>query len=253
MRRSPPRPRPSVSGRRLTTAIDNLFLAGDWVATGLPPTIESATWSGHRAADGRPRRGSRPDERRIRRMRFPIHITTDMLKWQLVNRWQGNDALPVRADARAAAHLQPGLHRLLARALQRRPEGPPVARGLPAGGRRGGHAGGVDLRRRADDLSRARRAGRRHHRPQAPHLPLHQRHPARPLLHQGTARTPPLDQRAPRRDARDARLRGASPGHLRPRDRDDPGRQAARLQRVHEHDGLPRDLDGRDRGDAAVH
>jgi uncharacterized protein with NAD-binding domain and iron-sulfur cluster len=35
----------------VATAIDNLFLAGDWIATGLPPTIESATLAGHRAAD----------------------------------------------------------------------------------------------------------------------------------------------------------------------------------------------------------
>src|SRR5262245_34845535 len=27
-------------------------------------------------------------------MRFPIHITTDMLKWQLVNRWKGNTRYP---------------------------------------------------------------------------------------------------------------------------------------------------------------
>ena len=33
-----------------TTPIDNLFLAGDWIATGLPPTIESAVMSGDRAA-----------------------------------------------------------------------------------------------------------------------------------------------------------------------------------------------------------
>jgi hypothetical protein len=32
------------------TPVDNLFVAGDWTATGLPPTIESATLSGHRAA-----------------------------------------------------------------------------------------------------------------------------------------------------------------------------------------------------------
>jgi squalene-associated FAD-dependent desaturase len=32
------------------TAWDNLFLAGDWTATGLPPTIESAIRSGKRAA-----------------------------------------------------------------------------------------------------------------------------------------------------------------------------------------------------------
>src|SRR5262249_7976899 len=32
------------------TAVDNLFLAGDWTRTGLPPTIESAVASGQRAA-----------------------------------------------------------------------------------------------------------------------------------------------------------------------------------------------------------
>ncbi len=39
------RSRPSVS-----TAIENLFLAGDWVDTGLPPTIEAACAAGHAAA-----------------------------------------------------------------------------------------------------------------------------------------------------------------------------------------------------------
>jgi hypothetical protein len=33
------------------TAWNNLFLAGDWTATGLPATLESATRSGHRAAE----------------------------------------------------------------------------------------------------------------------------------------------------------------------------------------------------------
>ncbi|MEW6210837.1 MAG: hydroxysqualene dehydroxylase HpnE [Acidobacteriota bacterium] len=33
------------------TSIANLILAGDWTATGLPATIESAVMSGHRAAD----------------------------------------------------------------------------------------------------------------------------------------------------------------------------------------------------------
>jgi uncharacterized protein with NAD-binding domain and iron-sulfur cluster len=32
------------------TAVDGLFLAGDWTATGLPATIEGAVQSGHRAA-----------------------------------------------------------------------------------------------------------------------------------------------------------------------------------------------------------
>jgi len=38
--------RPSV-----TTEVKGLFLAGDWIDTGLPGTIESAVVSGHRAAD----------------------------------------------------------------------------------------------------------------------------------------------------------------------------------------------------------
>jgi squalene-associated FAD-dependent desaturase len=33
------------------THVEGLFLAGDWTDTGLPPTIESAAASGHRAAD----------------------------------------------------------------------------------------------------------------------------------------------------------------------------------------------------------
>ncbi|HUE86695.1 MAG TPA: hydroxysqualene dehydroxylase HpnE [Vicinamibacterales bacterium] len=40
---SPPRP-------GTTTAVTGLFLAGDWIDTGLPATIESAVLSGHRAA-----------------------------------------------------------------------------------------------------------------------------------------------------------------------------------------------------------
>src|SRR5215211_367079 len=44
---------PAESARRpgARTAWTNLFLAGDWTATGLPPTIESAVRSGHRAAE----------------------------------------------------------------------------------------------------------------------------------------------------------------------------------------------------------
>ena len=39
-------PRPPVE-----TAIPGLFLAGDWIDTGLPATIEGAVRSGHRAAE----------------------------------------------------------------------------------------------------------------------------------------------------------------------------------------------------------
>jgi hydroxysqualene dehydroxylase len=31
--------------------VTGLFLAGDWIETGLPATIEGAVLSGHRAAD----------------------------------------------------------------------------------------------------------------------------------------------------------------------------------------------------------
>lgn len=38
------------SRRAMATALPNLFLAGDWVDSGLPPTIEAACHSGHAAA-----------------------------------------------------------------------------------------------------------------------------------------------------------------------------------------------------------
>ncbi len=50
------------------TAWDNLFLAGDWTATGLPATIESAVRSGHKAAEHvlAPGRGAGPRAARRR-------------------------------------------------------------------------------------------------------------------------------------------------------------------------------------------
>jgi uncharacterized protein with NAD-binding domain and iron-sulfur cluster len=44
---------PAQNARRpgAATAWRNLILAGDWTATGLPATIESAVRSGNRAAD----------------------------------------------------------------------------------------------------------------------------------------------------------------------------------------------------------
>jgi uncharacterized protein with NAD-binding domain and iron-sulfur cluster len=45
-------PTPAFEQRRPPTAtpLANFVLAGDWIGTGLPPTIESAVLSGHRAA-----------------------------------------------------------------------------------------------------------------------------------------------------------------------------------------------------------
>ena len=51
-RRATMRATPGVQRLRpaTRTAVDRLYLAGDWTDTGLPPTIESAVLSGHRAA-----------------------------------------------------------------------------------------------------------------------------------------------------------------------------------------------------------
>jgi hydroxysqualene dehydroxylase len=51
-RQATPAPTPAFWAARPPTAtpIPNLFLAGDWVDTGLPPTIEAACKSGHAAA-----------------------------------------------------------------------------------------------------------------------------------------------------------------------------------------------------------
>jgi zeta-carotene desaturase len=52
-RRATMRATPAVQPLRPSTitAVERLFLAGDWTDTGLPPTIESAVLSGHRAAE----------------------------------------------------------------------------------------------------------------------------------------------------------------------------------------------------------
>jgi hypothetical protein len=52
-RRATMRATPDAQGLRpkAKSAIEGLFLAGDWTDTGLPPTIEGAVWSGHRAAE----------------------------------------------------------------------------------------------------------------------------------------------------------------------------------------------------------
>ena len=52
-------------------------------------------------------------------MRFPPHIMTDTIQHSVRNAIRGQQALPVRADARAALHVQPRLHRLRDRAPHR--------------------------------------------------------------------------------------------------------------------------------------
>ena len=88
-------------------------------------------------------------------MRFPIHIATDMMKWQAKNWWRGTERYPY------VLMLEP-LHTCNLACLGCSPERYSgdlkdrlLARAVPRGGRRVRRAGGVDLRRRADDLSRA--------------------------------------------------------------------------------------------------
>ena len=58
---------PTLEAERLrpaaATPFVNFFLAGDWTATGLPATIESAVASGHRAAELAVRIASRSERR----------------------------------------------------------------------------------------------------------------------------------------------------------------------------------------------
>ncbi len=88
-------------------------------------------------------------------MRFPLHITTDMMKWQVKNWWRGNKRYPV------VLMLEP-LHTCNLACIGCSPERYkgelkdrlPLEQCLEAvdESRR---AGGLDLRRRADDLSRS--------------------------------------------------------------------------------------------------
>ena len=60
-------PKRTASGRKAATTWRNLFLAGDWTATGLPATIEGAIRSGNDAARSRARRPRRINAREARR------------------------------------------------------------------------------------------------------------------------------------------------------------------------------------------
>ena len=69
---------PDADARRPTveTPIANLFLAGDWVQTGLPATIEGAVQSGRRAADLARRVPANPDAARGDAARGPEPLTS---------------------------------------------------------------------------------------------------------------------------------------------------------------------------------
>ena len=163
------------------------------------PLLALALLSASRRAD----RGARAVQDRLTRerrgpeqtrpMRFPLHITTDNVRHQVRERHQGQPALPLRADARAALHLQPGLPGLRHRAAHRQARGPALRRGLPQGGRRLRRAPGVsicggeptvypELKELIDGIIDRRAA----------HLPLHQR----PAAGQEGLRRDPAEQAA---------------------------------------------------------
>ena len=94
-------------------------------------------------------------------MRVPLSLTASMTGYLARKSLTGAQEVSAGADARAAARLQPDLHRLRPHPRVRvDDQGEAHRRGVPGGGRRVRRADRLDLRRRADDLSRDRRAGR---------------------------------------------------------------------------------------------
>ena len=88
------------------------------------------------ARGGRHRRA--PHRSRSELMRFPVHMLTDNIQHQVKHAIKRQQALSLRADARAALHLQPRVHRLRDRAPHRQAQGPAAAREVPRGRRRRG-------------------------------------------------------------------------------------------------------------------
>ena len=185
-------------------------------------------------------------------MRFPTHITTDMVKHQFSNAVQGNKRYPfvlmleplytcnlACIGCAVERHTGKLKDRCRSRRVSRRSTKRAPSR--------------IDLRWRADGLSRAARTDRRHHRPQAPHLLC------APTLFCwmrtcSTRSTPQAadDQCPPRRYARDPRLRLRSRGvfdkaieMIREQD--------ARLPRDDQHHDLQGDVDRGGRRALPVH
>ena len=154
-------------------------------------------------------------------------------------------ALPARADARAALPLQPGLRRLREDPVPgEHPEVAAQLRGVHAGGGRVPGADGEPAGRRAADAPRDRphRGGAR--RAQEVHLPVHQRAAARREARPLHAVEVPELQRAPRRSRRRARRVGVPRRHLRQGGARDREGARARLPRHHQHDALRRRRSG---------
>ena len=151
----------------------------------------------------------RPGERI---MRIPLRQMIDLGRYMRAEEASGRKIFSTGADARAAACVQPRVHRMRPnrRVQGHDPRHDAAGRGA-AFGRRGRRADRVDLRRRAADVQAYRGADARADRgSEASRDDLHQRDPARAIRQAGTAKSLSQLQPAPGRDARDQRSRGRS-------------------------------------------
>ena len=156
--------------------------------------------------------------------------------------------IPAGDDARAAARLQPDLHRLRPHSrVQVHDQRDADRRGVPEGRRRVRRADRFHLRRRTDDLSRNRSAGERNPGAQEAHLPLHERH----VHSQAPARVQAdfalFLQRAPGRARENARYLRRARRRVPRSHRRHQGGEGGRLPGDVEHDDLQGNRHRRDR------
>ena len=159
-------------------------------------------------------------------MLFPLPMTTRIAGYVARKRLAQRREVPDGPDARAAARLQPDLHRLRPHPRIRIDDQAEAHhRRVPGRGGRVRCAGRLDLRRRADDLPGDRRARRQDPGAEEGRHPLHARdvHPQEDRRLQ--AEPDLLLQRPPRRDAEEPRPGRRAGGRLRSGDRRHQGGQ----------------------------
>ena len=183
-------------------------------------------------------------------MRFPLPMTTpDRRLRRCKKKLDADQEVPDGPDARAAARLQPDLHRLRPDPRIRvDDQAEALDRGVPGRRRRVRRPGRLDLRRRADDLPGHRRAGRQD--PGAEEGRLSSAPTACSSARSSTSSSRPtrfffnvhLDGMR-----KNARHRRRARGRLRRGDRRHQGRQGGRFPRLHQHHGLQGNRHGRAR------
>ena len=176
-------------------------------------------------------------------MRFPIHITTDQVGYQIRKAAAGETRYPLVLMLEPLytcnlACIGCSIERHTGKLEDRLPL-ETCLRGAWTNAARRSCRSAAASRRSIPELPELVDGD---HRAQAAHLPVHQRAGAG---HQGVRRDRAAqaahDQRSPRRDAGDARQGLRPRGRVRQGDRDDQGGQAARLPRHDQHDRLQGD------------